>query len=488
MSVDDTYTKLDKARKDILKNLLEGRPSPPHGYDGNLSAQELDAYLAAILPIIKEVKKEEIDPARPLLDLSKFCLNIDAFPEGIYPGINFIGCFFQTTANKIIRFKNVVINGPLQLTGVSATKNGNYIAFSFDRCKVMGKFQAMMPHNEIVITNCHFAEAIFLNCLIKQLSDTNFHGSAKFLSRTQFLSHTISGVVFEHDCYFSQVGSEGALFPVGLICTRSSSGQQTEFRRKAVFDDVNFIGPVNLSGVPFSEASFRNCSFRKEADFSGVIFKGLADFSNATFHAATNFSHVQFTNAPMFHEATLHSNTYFTNAKYGHHRSEEDWRAYRTLREKMGSRQATVEESEFFVHEQRALAMVELRSRRATNLVSALLALFYWTCSRFGASMMLPFFWLVIVNGGAYCFYTLAGGVAASKEYRGGGWIIDLSPAQGLMWQNLINPFGFFGREIPFTIETLEVARFSAMQSLISIALFTLFVLAIRRRFRKTSE
>ena len=116
MSVDDTYTKLDKARKDILKKLLEGK-SITQGFDGELSAQELDAYLAAILPIINEVKHEDVDPDRPLLDLSRLCLNIDAFPEGIYPGIKFTKSLFQTTANKIIRFKNVVINGPLQLTG-----------------------------------------------------------------------------------------------------------------------------------------------------------------------------------------------------------------------------------------------------------------------------------------------------------------------------------------------------------------------------------
>ena len=151
----------------------------------------------------------------------------------------------------------------------------------------------------------------------------------------------------------------------------------------------------------------------------------------------------------------------------------------------MGKLGAGAEESEFFVHEQRAQMWREMK--RLSAWPSVLSSLFYWAFSRYGHSIARPLMWLIVLNYGFSVLYGCLGGISVACDYAG-HWPHDTSPALGLMWQNLINPFGFFGKVTPYRVDSLAIAGWSVVQSLLSALLVTLLALAVRRRFRKAAE
>jgi hypothetical protein len=248
-------------------------------------------------------------------------------------------------------------------------------------------------------------------------------------------------------------------------------------------------------------ASMRNCKFKGSADFSGSRFGNVADFTNATFEAETSFVSCIFSRAPVFHGATLHAATQFRDAVFSYvsHFYVPAWQAYRTLREKMGKAGANYEESEFFVHEQTALAVLELKSAfalqwrngplyRLNKAVTAVVSLAYGVLARYGASVPRPFLWLVAINWVAAWTYCAHSGDIALSQGTDESWAGDVSAGVGLMLQNIVNPFGFFGKAMLYVPKTGLVAGLSMAQSLASLALIALFILAVRRRFRKATE
>lgn len=349
------------------------------------------------------------------------------------------------------------------------------------------------------------------------LSSTVFHGGL-----------FIKDCIFEHDISFYE-----ALFHDYVIFTNVRIGGFAQFRngvfnRGAVFRDVlfdsdarfrrcrfwdrvefddshfsrraNFFSTVFGNDVSFrnttfgSTVSFGHSTYYRDADFScsgagksddsgskrfevrefnASIFGGRAIFNNRSFTEPTNFRKTIFNQAPEFHGAALHQGMIFpSGGAFRDTRSVEAAKAYRTLKLGMESVRARDEEGVFFALEQRSL-------RRSGGLPQHLtiLSLLYDFISAYGQSILRPLIWLAATTAIFAWYYSGTLSPSRSSAFSGAGIEFAL--------QQVFRPFGIWWT-IPESSYKVGLSQklFATVQSLMSLSLITLFLLALRRRFK----
>jgi hypothetical protein len=220
------------------------------------------------------------------------------------------------------------------------------------------------------------------------------------------------------------------------------------------------------------------------ADFSRARFDGPAVFSNRRFTDTTSFADVTFHSAPEFHNAVLHQGTDFTGAVFKD-RSGGAAPAYRTLKLAMEQVRARDEEGMFY-----ALEMESRRRRKDTPKAVKLFSLLYEAGSDYGRSLARP---LVLLGGVTLLFYFLyaALGTDGREAYPG-------APLRFVLEQ-IVRPFALLTADYARAAGTSDYAGWvralldgapfaaralAAIQSLASLGLIALFLLALRRRFR----
>jgi uncharacterized protein YjbI with pentapeptide repeats len=471
MTTEELYSQLDKVREKFLAQ------QPKHNNVPLFTSESVRAYLDKVNAMIAG---RQLDPNRPALVFKGCAFNFPEWPPGDYPGLELSGdaYFLGNPGGHLDRhFADIRIIGPL-IINVAIHEPGDVV---LRNVKVEGPLrleinitQGNMSLQQLICSG----PASIVGSHIKNIADCVFRKDVRWRSNNFSKADGASAVEmrkvqYDADCVFDSVGFESIFDCKG-----------TKFRGRAVFDSMVFPKGADFQEVTFDDASFRGAQFGSRALFTGAIFRG-ADFSNAKFSDTTEFSRAKFERAPLFHGATLHPDTVFDRTKFIGHRHPSDWAAYRTLREMMGKLGAGAEESEFFVHEQRAQVWREMK--RFGAWPSVLSSLLYWAFSRYGHSIARPLAWLVVLNYGFSVLYGCLGGISVAADYAG-HWPRGMSPAIGLMWQNLINPLGFLGKVTPYQIDSLVIAGWSVAQSLLSVLLLTLLALAVRRRFRKTAE
>ena len=127
------------------------------------------------------------------------------------------------------------------------------------------------------------------------------------------------------------------------------------------FFDARFEIAVTFSGATFDGESIFSASTdaSEEAHFFDISFENTTfhdpvDFSNRRFLGKTSFRHAVFKGVPFFHNCQLHQDTDFFGTDFQDTQSQGAARAYRTLKLAMQQQEATDEAHRFFILELKA--------------------------------------------------------------------------------------------------------------------------------------
>jgi hypothetical protein len=302
-------------------------------------------------------------------------------------------------------------------------------------------------------------------------------------------------------CFDLVVFKQQAIFYINAF--KDVSFHNARFESETKFEQINFNGSTDFSEAIFvqganfskstfhSDSNFTNSTFHKKTSFSGASFNYVdfssahfydeLDCSNIRFNAKTCFSNTRFTKPLWLHEAIMHQDTSFHNATFSSFKTEEDWRAYRTLKLIMGSFRATEEEGRFFAYEQRTRCNLLRQKNRFS--ITGNLSWVYDLMSDYGENIAKPLVGLAIINACFVGFYYIIGGIALTNATN--SWLSQIHPAIGLGIQSMLNPLGLFSKSTYLTVMNPWVALFSIIQSILSLSAAALLLLAIRRRFHK---
>ena len=290
-----------------------------------------------------------------------------------------------------------------------------------------------------------------------------------------------AGVVFPGNISFSQYGKDDSFPKIAFF--------QAAFSGYAYFRKAAFSGDADFREAAFSGyADFREAAFSGDADFSGnpggaslpsnsfhlavfenAGFKGSVSFNNRRFTDTTSFKNAKFHRAPGFHNAHLHQDTDFTGAKFLDSFSDGAARAYRTLKLAMGAVKARGEEADFY-----ALEQERLRHMASTPKAVKIAATLYKFTSDYGRSFVLPLFFLLAV----FVLFTAEYAILANSHTPGG-----LGGSALFSFDQIVRPFKFLGEDLQ-TEYPVALRLLAVLQTVLSLACVTLFILAVRRRFK----
>jgi len=362
--------------------------------------------------------------------------------------------------------------------------------------------------------NAGFGEAQFSGDA--RFGEAQFSGNARF-EKAQFSGNAwFEKAQFSGDARFWEAQFSGnAWFEKAQFSGRAGFGE-AQFSGYAGFREAQFSGHAGFGEAQFSgrawfeEAQFSGDARFEKAQFSGcagfdstgdtstpeairantfhfvgfenVVFNGSVSFLNRQFLSTTSFKGCVFNQAPGFHNCALHQETNFVGTQFLDTTSEGSVEAYRTLKLAMENVRARQEEAMFYALEQQSL-----RTRKDTPWnVWAMSHLYHLTAS-YGQSFLRPLGWLAgitLVAFGVYFAYV----TLACHSHCSGGYLGEVG---FFTVAQLVRPLGVWtaegraalspilGGNLPFVI--MVIATF---QSLISVSLVALFLLALRRRFK----
>jgi hypothetical protein len=261
--------------------------------------------------------------------------------------------------------------------------------------------------------------------------------------------------------------------------------------------------------------------------FLGVTFHGDLTFENRKFEKKTIFKEVIFEKAPKFHNCNLHQDTDFQGSEFRDTFTEGAERAYRSLKLMMNNKSAGRESGMFFSLEQRSLlntplkkynnrfidfirfkinswivrsvfkahsnnklvvanytdTMIDEHEHHAgfyLSLTEKLISYLYLILSNYSQNIQKP---LLILSFFSFVIFPLFYILIYSKQ------IADIQAwgeALHISLQQLFKPFEVYSSRYNHSKQDLSFVFYltTTVQSMFNIGLITLFVLAIRARFK----
>ena len=318
-----------------------------------------------------------------------------------------------------------------------------------------------------------------------QFSGDAWFYKARFSSPARFSEVRFSGFAFFEKAQFSDTAYfEKAQF------NRAAQFAEAQFSGHAVFNDAQFRGDADFSGAPSAGNGGDDGEARGLGDrfhfaiFTGARFGGGARFTNRRFLEKTDFRGAIFSTAPEFHNCILHQDTVFPGEENFQDRSGKAAPAYRTLKLAMEQLRARDEEAMFH-----ALELECRRKHPDTPLSVKVFSLLYEWAADYGRSFMRPLCRLLGFYGVFFLIYLAA---FTSNPVP---WDIpitwDIAAGVGRFTvAQVVRPFSALTLTEGVTVgsESVEVslglACLAAIQSVLSLGLIALFILALRRRFR----
>lgn len=355
----------------------------------------------------------------------------------------------------------------------------------------------------LVITNCTFEKVVILEYLDFSgnliFKDCTFHGS------TNFDYCNFNGKLIFENCIFLGDYSAYDGEPVKFTIERSDfrenfSMRKCKFLNSVTFPHCTWHSVCKITNNVFSKPyDCRSSEFKTVAIFKNNCFKKKAIFTNCKFLDSSTFEDTVFCKTPEFHGATVHQGTSFYRTTFLGFNTEEDWRAYRTLKLKMNEIQAQDEEGYFFACEQRAKRKVQWKDKKFINGLKVVVS----NKERFGESS----YFVVTLS----CLYDLISGYGERASTTAYWWVLQLTLFFAIYLHNAnsikstlgsdsvanaflmsvkasINPLSIFNSSGLVSSTSLGVVSIMILQSVISVSILTLLLLAIRRKFRKVSE
>lgn len=324
---------------------------------------------------------------------------------------------------------------------------------------------------QVNFSRCHFPR-----------SPASF-SDARFTASILFYEAKFSGVAFFDRAQFTKkVSFMGAQF------SSSASFASAQFEDPANFKRAQFMNSADFSGKATpADADQPNDTFNK-LDFTNSVFSDQVWFHNRVFLDRTSFENVTFNIAPEFHGCTLHENTTFPFIDgFKDTRDSRAAHSYRTLRLAMKVQESHEAEDMFWSLEQKSKRKC-LNLKHPRNWAPWMLSAFYGGASNYGLSVNRP----ISLNGA--WFFIIAPFVYFSLRDNTDRLIstITYSDLLGFSLAQSVRPFlswsDYDGSEIRLVlgdnIDVLSVKLFATADSLISLILLALLILAVRRRFR----
>ncbi|AWZ01519.1 pentapeptide repeats (9 copies) [Rhodobiaceae bacterium] len=314
---------------------------------------------------------------------------------------------------------------------------------------------------------------------------TKFSGTSTSFSNSQFTGGDFS---------LAEFGSDETYFDRAEFLDGYPTFENAKFfGHKVDFSNSAFCTTVSFAASPRKKADIRELAFG-ELNFNNANFASRVSFSNRVFLAATSFKNTGFARAPEFHGCELHQNTAFPSIGSFRDTSYKGAAtAYRTLRLAMKQQEAHEEEAMFW-----ALEQISKRNDLECNPLNNWKNLFNWIpwslsavyalLSNYGLSINRPLVALTVWLFGAtpifyFCLRSNVDKLFGSTTYSD---LLGFSIAQSL------RPFFIWGdyngsgirSVLGENVNVLSVKLFATADSLISLVLIALLILAVRRRFR----
>jgi len=337
--------------------------------------------------------------------------------------------------------------------------------------------------------NVNFERASFGD--ISSFSCANFEDDANFTDVKLGANTSFAGATFEGEASFA--GASFGPFANFYAATfnRHASFRNAKFSTLSNFDGAGFLEIADFSAdkPTYPELDIGNLSF------SETRFTGRCSFANRTFVGNASFNDAVFKDLVEFHGGTFHPGMSFHGTRFTRTRGNDDAatekleRSYRTLKRVMADLHARNEEADFF-----ALEMECRRQRRDIGRIVPFVAIWYKRLSDYGRSVVRPLTWLGGLTALAFLFYAALffwiSGVIPGGPFRHLPAIFEFTLEQ------MFSPFKIWfspagGKTIHEAVRVLLLEYYpplvkilASLQSLATIGLLTLFLLALRRRFK----
>lgn len=428
--------------------------------------------------------------------------------DNLDPGCQFVGEteFFGLDGRTYCRF-----HAPMEATDSNDNKKArnvseiedfkNHVYTHINNTSVIDLTGVVFP-GHIDFSRYNKGSALLKICFFKAAFEggANF-GGAVFKNLTSFreaefkVSVVFAGARFEESVDFTKATFESGADFDEVVFEKTASFhnatfefdanfEKAAFGGNARFDMTTFGNDTKFTGSPDAETkptnSFHKITFKKAIFGKNTVLDKAPIFSNRRFLDKAIFKETTFVKAPEFYNSQLHQDTDFTGAKFPDTESDHAARSYRTLKLAMGNVRARDEEAMFYALEQKSL-----RHRHETPKPVKIMSWFYEMLSDYGRSFTLPVLWLFLV----FIFFTAEYSILANRHSP-----LDLGKSALFAVDQMIRPFkalsfdyytknsGIVGdlfKEYPIAVRLL-----AALQTIATIGLLTLFVLAVRRRFR----
>lgn len=376
-----------------------------------------------------------------------------------------IGVFVEKILNTIrVSQEN---NEPALFAGVTFHEEID-LDFLLNHLDVSLRFYKCTFHCDVDFSNEIIPEHIFFD-FSEFKRDSKFINTI-FLGMASFDGATFNSYAwFEKSKFYSFSSFNNATFKQALHYVNTIFYEEADFHNSHFMPAYDSYFPKEKSDKNLPLSLFEDAKFFDHVSFDDRVFLGSADFSNCYFEKA-----------PSFHNCAFHQDTDFSGSIFLDTSGRGAEKAYRTLKLAMENNRDRFNQAKFYALEQRSL-----RNHSDTPLPAKIFSQAYEAASDYGQSFLKPFLWLVwftIIFFWIYANLLIPSGI----DHLDKSFVFTM--------EQIVRPFIVWTTQYAEKTNAVVRAGLEAnpvalkltatIQSLISLGLVTLFILAVRRRFK----
>jgi uncharacterized protein YjbI with pentapeptide repeats len=433
----------------------------PAASKSDFSTDQINKFNDLVLERIKALAKDQ---------------EIIDFKGTVFPGDIHFGRLFEGTKAPELDFRNCTFMGKVSFEGVIFEKRVTFEWSTFERQTNFSRAQFE--------TWGDFRRTKFKDDT--DFSDTLFKGWGHFTNAEFVRSVSFDSVHFSSDADFTSSEFDRGSFTGWEDFTAAGLSASAKFR------EIPLFGLADFATAKFLRAFFRQCIFDCKVDFNLSVFRQYAYFNATKFNESAyfieskfgfpaRFRDAEFIEPPKFHNAELHPDTDFTNTTFPTEPpSEDSARAYRVLKLAMEETRARDDEANFHAYE------LEIRRKLdSTSLPVKLLSFFYKIGSDYGRKVGRPFLVLaftILAFGFIYLCLTDQIHLTNFRNSLQFSFLQVVRP----FWVTIPGAEASYGgwTKLMMCNHPILLRTLAFIQSIICLGSLTLFILAVRRKFR----
>lgn len=366
---------------------------------------------------------------------------------------------------------------------------GELLGVTFRNCKFSNglSISNIKSGAAILFDDCEFSEHIYLEDIgnPKENINVTFSGSSFDISELNMYNSFLDNLLFS---------SVTSLSPAGLIKIRKTKVKTFKIEKSSLktFDvdlDNEYSGTFFIRDSTLNDLFLPSSLAEKEEDrpLTAISLEsssiGELNISGRILKYPLRFIETNFRKSPKLHDVKIPQGSLFPAYDYYHDKSgERSVKAYRTLRLAMEEQRARDEEGMFYRLEQETILNTRSNSPKIVYF-----SYWYNILSRYGTNYRRPLMILFAVIIMFSFLYSLILSPVLGPTYQ-----FDLNIIRsGVIFsiKQVVNPFSMLGDFIPFGekyhIRNLTIIIMGTVQSLISLPLIALSILAIRWKFKR---